>query len=94
VQRSAVQLGMMAVVVTFGEYIHLTSKFAYVCLLPRSMVKSIGLGFKTPLDAKDGIYIDKKCPWAGNVSIRGKLLRGTVVSTKMKRWVPLLLTDA
>jgi len=51
------------------------------------MVKSIGLGFKTPSDAKDGIYIDKKCPWAGTVSIRGKLLRGTVVSTKMKRTI-------
>jgi len=51
------------------------------------MVKSIGLGFKTPLDAKDGVYIDKKCPWTGTVSIRGKLLRGTVVSTKMKRLV-------
>mmetsp|Transcript_23546 Transcript_23546/g.58104 ORF Transcript_23546/g.58104 Transcript_23546/m.58104 type:complete len:165 (-) Transcript_23546:91-585(-) len=51
------------------------------------MVKSIGLGFKTPLEAKDGVYIDKKCPWAGNVSIRGKLLRGTVVSNKMKRTI-------
>jgi small subunit ribosomal protein S11e len=49
------------------------------------MVKSVGLGFKTPTEAKDGVYIDKKCPWTGNVSIRGKLLRGTVVSTKMKR---------
>ncbi len=29
--------------------------------------KSIGLGFKTPLDAKDGVYIDKKCPWAGTL---------------------------
>ena len=84
-QLSAVQRGMMAIVVTFGGKNYLTSIFAYVCLLPRSMVKSIGLGFKTPVDAKDGIYIDKKCPWAGTVSIRGKLLRGTVVSTKMKR---------
>jgi len=53
----------------------------------RSFVKSIGLGFKTPIEAKEGQYIDKKCPWAGNVSIRGKLLRGIVVSTKMKRTV-------
>ena len=49
--------------------------------------KSIGLGFKTPQDAKEGLYIDKKCPWTGNVSIRGKMLRGVVVSTKMKRTV-------
>jgi len=53
----------------------------------RSFVKSIGLGFKTPIEAKEGQYIDKKCPWAGNVSIRGKLLRGIVVSTKMKRTI-------
>ena len=52
-----------------------------------SWSKSIGLGFKTPQDAKEGVYIDKKCPWAGNVSIRGKLLRGVVVSTKMKRTI-------
>eukprot|EP00283_Hemiselmis_rufescens_P003994 CAMPEP_0173420090 /NCGR_PEP_ID=MMETSP1357-20121228/1709_1 /TAXON_ID=77926 /ORGANISM="Hemiselmis rufescens, Strain PCC563" /LENGTH=163 /DNA_ID=CAMNT_0014382843 /DNA_START=42 /DNA_END=533 /DNA_ORIENTATION=- len=51
------------------------------------MVKSVGLGFKTPQEAKEGVYIDKKCPWAGAVSIRGKLLRGTVVSTKMKRTI-------
>ncbi|EKX49931.1 small subunit ribosomal protein S11e, cytoplasmic [Guillardia theta CCMP2712] len=50
-------------------------------------VKSVGLGFKTPLEAKDGVYIDKKCPWVGNVSIRGKLLRGVVVSNKMKRTI-------
>jgi len=49
--------------------------------------KSIGLGFKTPLDAKEGTYIDKKCPWTGNVAIRGKLLRGVVVSNKMKRTI-------
>ena len=52
-----------------------------------SWSKSIGLGFKTPQDAKEGLYIDKKCPWTGNVSIRGKMLRGVVVSNKMKRTV-------
>ena len=52
-----------------------------------SWSKSVGLGFKTPQDAKEGVYIDKKCPWTGNVSIRGKLLRGVVVSNKMKRTV-------
>ena len=53
-----------------------------------SFFKAVGLGFKTPLEAKEGTYIDKKCPWTGNISIRGKLLRGVVVSTKMKRYVP------
>ncbi|CCJ29051.1 unnamed protein product [Pneumocystis jirovecii] len=32
-------------------------------------------------------YIDKKCPFVGNVSIRGRILTGTVVSTKMTRTI-------
>ncbi|KAG6747901.1 hypothetical protein POTOM_047792 [Populus tomentosa] len=36
--------------------------------------KSIGLGFKTPRDAIEGTYIDKKCPFTGTVSIRGRIL--------------------
>ncbi|CAX41463.1 ribosomal protein, small subunit, putative [Candida dubliniensis CD36] len=49
--------------------------------------KDVGLGFKTPKAAIDGSYIDKKCPFAGTVSIRGKILTGTVVSTKMHRTI-------
>lgn len=29
--------------------------------------------------------VDKKCPFTGEVSIRGRILTGTVVSTKMHR---------
>jgi len=50
-------------------------------------VKNIGLGFKTPSAATKGTYIDKKCPWTGNVSIRGRILKGIVTSTKMKRTI-------
>jgi hypothetical protein len=32
-------------------------------------------------------YIDKKCPFTGNVSIRGRILTGTVKSTKMNRTI-------
>lgn len=32
-------------------------------------------------------YIDKKCPWTGNVSIRGRILKGRVVSNKMNKTV-------
>ncbi|CAB4417545.1 unnamed protein product [Rhizophagus irregularis] len=49
--------------------------------------KDVGLGFKTPKEAIEGHYIDKKCPWAGMVSIRGRILNGVVVSTKMKRTI-------
>ncbi|CAK9114403.1 40S ribosomal protein S11-2 [Durusdinium trenchii] len=49
--------------------------------------KNIGLGFKTPAEAIEGIYIDKKCPFTGNVSIRGRVLKGLVVSNKMQKTI-------
>ncbi|RIB07841.1 ribosomal protein S17-domain-containing protein [Gigaspora rosea] len=49
--------------------------------------KDVGLGFKTPKEAIEGHYIDKKCPWTGEVSIRGRILTGVVVSVKMKRTI-------
>ena len=50
-------------------------------------VRNVGLGFKTPKLAKEGVYVDKKCPFTGNVSIRGRILKGMVISTKMTRTV-------
>jgi len=49
--------------------------------------KNAGLGFKTPKTAINGVYIDKKCPFTGNVSIRGRILKGLVISNKMKRTI-------
>ncbi|KAJ1734362.1 40S ribosomal protein S11-B [Coemansia biformis] len=51
--------------------------------------KDIGLGFKTPTTAIEGTYIDKKCPFTSDVSIRGRILTGTVKSTKMTNTVIL-----
>ena len=34
-------------------------------------------------EAINGTYIDKKCPFTGDVSIRGRILTGVVHSTKM-----------
>ncbi|KAK0380392.1 40S ribosomal protein S11 [Colletotrichum limetticola] len=59
----------------------------------RRWYKDVGLGFRTPATAIEGSYIDanvgpppdKKCPFTGQVSIRGRILTGTVVSTKMHR---------
>merc|ERR1711946_62683 len=47
--------------------------------------RSVGLGFKTPREAIEGTYIDKKCPFTGNVSIRGRILSGVVMKMKMQR---------
>ncbi|XP_025409820.1 40S ribosomal protein S11 [Sipha flava] len=49
--------------------------------------RSVGLGFKTPREAIDGTYIDKKCPFTGNVSIRGRILTGMVRKMKMQRTI-------
>jgi len=37
--------------------------------------KNVGLGFKTPKEAIEGTYVDKKCPFTGNVSIRGRIIK-------------------
>eukprot|EP00123_Amoebidium_parasiticum_P019283 comp24435_c0_seq1/m.46702 comp24435_c0_seq1/g.46702 ORF comp24435_c0_seq1/g.46702 comp24435_c0_seq1/m.46702 type:complete len:158 (-) comp24435_c0_seq1:139-612(-) len=52
-------------------------------------VRSVGLGFKTPREAIEGSYVDKKCPFTGDVSIRGRILTGVVVSKKMQRTIVL-----
>ena len=49
--------------------------------------KKIGLGFKTPKEAIEGDYIDRKCPFTGLVSIRGRILQGRVKSAKMQRTI-------
>jgi small subunit ribosomal protein S11e len=49
--------------------------------------KNVGLNFRTPKEAIEGNYIDKKCPFTSNVSIRGKILKGVVISTKMQRTI-------
>ncbi|KAF6200002.1 hypothetical protein GE061_006301 [Apolygus lucorum] len=49
--------------------------------------RNVGLGFKTPREAIDGTYIDKKCPFTGNISIRGRILTGTVQKMKMQRTI-------
>jgi small subunit ribosomal protein S11e len=49
--------------------------------------KNVGLGFRTPKEAIESTYVDKKCPFTSNVSIRGKILKGICISTKMQRTI-------
>jgi len=49
--------------------------------------KSIGLGFQTPKEAIEGTYIDSKCPFTSDISIRGTILKGIVKSHKMNRTI-------
>ncbi|GLD60755.1 40S ribosomal protein S11 [Lates japonicus] len=41
----------------------------------------------TEMKAIEGTYIDKKCPFTGNVSIRGRILSGVVTKMKMQRTI-------
>merc|ERR1712186_13309 len=51
--------------------------------------RTVGLGFKMPTEAREGNYIDKKCPFTGKVSIRGRVLTGVITKMKMKNTVVL-----
>ena len=63
----------------------------YVCapsiVFANFLTPTFSLGFKTPKEAMSGHYIDKKCPFTGDINIRGRILTGVVVSTKMKRTI-------
>ncbi|CAH1786473.1 unnamed protein product [Owenia fusiformis] len=50
-------------------------------------VRSVGLGFKTPREATEGTYVDKKCPFTGKINIRGRILSGIVFKMKMQRTI-------
>ncbi|OZJ04085.1 hypothetical protein BZG36_03396 [Bifiguratus adelaidae] len=65
--------------------VYLNSKKAKQSSKTLRWYKDVGLGFKTPREAIEGTYIDKKCPFTGDVSIRGRILTGVVVSVKMNR---------
>lgn len=47
--------------------------------------KEIGMGYSTPQTAITGTYIDKKCPFTSDVTIRGSIFKGEVVSLKQER---------
>jgi small subunit ribosomal protein S11e len=37
--------------------------------------RNVGMGFQTPKTAIEGTYVDKKCPFTGNIAIRGRVFR-------------------
>lgn len=55
----------------------------------KRLVRRVGMGFDVPSAAREGSYIDNKCPFAGKVSIRGRIIKGMVISHKMKRTIVL-----
>ncbi|KAK5884588.1 hypothetical protein CesoFtcFv8_018392 [Champsocephalus esox] len=59
------------------------------CFRDVSVEDNVTVGECRPLSktAIDGTYIDKKCPFTGNVSIRGRILSGVVTKMKMQRTI-------
>lgn len=52
---------------------------------PKRLHKDIGMGYVTPQTAINGTYIDKKCPFTSDITIRGGIFKGEVVSLKQER---------
>merc|ERR1711904_205084 len=73
----------------FGKQVHLrkSSNKKKSAKSDLRRYKTVGLGFKTPSSAINGHYTDKKCPFTGAIAIRGRILTGTIQSTKMQRSV-------
>merc|ERR1712227_1191500 len=53
----------------------------------KKYVRQVGLGLKVPREAREGAYVDKKCPFTGDVLIRGRILTGVVRKMKMQRTI-------
>merc|ERR1712029_1050797 len=49
--------------------------------------KDVGLGFKTPSEAINGTYIDKKCPFTGEVS-KTKMTRTIIIRREYLHYIP------
>ena len=55
-----------------------------ILLSNKSKIKKLKKFF---FQAIEGTYIDKKCPFTGDVSIRGRILSGVVLKMKMCRTI-------
>lgn len=50
-------------------------------------VKEIGFGIKTPETAIHSNYYDKKCPFVGDVNVRGRIFKGKVIKMKAEKTI-------
>jgi small subunit ribosomal protein S11e len=62
---------------------HLLKPLAALTLVSLLFLRDSGMG----IDSSMSMILDKKCPFTGDVSIRGRILTGKVVSTKMTRTI-------
>nr|AAI58781.1 LOC100169746 protein [Rattus norvegicus] len=57
--------------------------------VPLIFYKNISLGFKTHQETVEGSYIDKKCSFIVNVSIRGQIFSGIMTKMKIQRTIAI-----
>lgn len=55
--------------------------------LATKFYKDIGLGIATPDTAIKSLYNDKKCPFTGEVNIRGRIFKGKVIKMKAEKTI-------
>ncbi|KAI4292244.1 small subunit ribosomal protein S11e [Pancytospora philotis] len=60
-------------------------------LLATRVCKDIGYGIKTPETARNASYIDHKCPFTGDVNVRGRLFKGVVHKMKADKTVVVIM---
>lgn len=52
--------------------------------------KEVGYGIPTPITAIDNSYVDKKCPFTSDITVRGAIIKGEVVSLKQQKTAVVL----
>lgn len=49
--------------------------------------KSVGMQFKVPETAINATYYDRKCPFTGEITIRGRIFKGKVIKMKAEKTI-------
>jgi hypothetical protein len=53
----------------------ITRRLVLVSIKTPLMFYLVCIGFKTPQSAIEGVYVDKKCPFTSDVTIRGRIFK-------------------
>ncbi|XP_034075970.1 40S ribosomal protein S11-like [Gymnodraco acuticeps] len=84
------KMKMQRTIVIRRDYLHYIRKYNRFEKRHKNISVHLSPCFRFPCfphQAIDGTYIDKKCPFTGNVSIRGRILSGVVTKMKMQRTI-------
>lgn len=57
----------------------------------KRIYRDIGYGIKTPETAINATYVDHKCPFTGDVNVRGRLFKGIVHRMKVDKTIVVIM---